>query len=290
MSIWVDANGWPIPPSVLLISLVAEILFFRGWCMLVKGAQAKNRMIEKVSGRTWNNWFWRGAFFLGAIFVFLLASSAPIDRFATQLFWVHMVQHLLLLVVMAPLLVGAAPIIPLWLGLPRWARRLVKALKVGRTIYRIGCWLRQPSISCGLLVIGIWVWHWPALYDLALVNSAIHDWGEHFTFIAVSILFWTHVIPSPPLRSCLIYPGRIGCVGVAIVQNFVLSVLLAFAPVPLYAPYAHLLTAPGGLSALQDQQTGAGIMWTFGDVPFGIALGILVQRWLASQSEVQEAI
>ena len=158
-------------------------------------------------------------------------------------------------------------------------------LKAGSVFNRLGHWLRQPAISCVLLIIGTWAWHWPALYDLALTNAAIHDWCEHLTFLAVSALFWTQVIPSPPLHPRLGYLGRMVCVGIAIAQNVVLAVLLGFAQVPLYAPYAHLALGPGGLSALQDQQLGAGIMWTFGDVPFGIALSILVHRWLASQSD-----
>jgi putative membrane protein len=196
-----------------------------------------------------------------------------------------MVQHLLLLVVMAPLLVAGAPLLPMWLGLPRQARRLFKAcikLQTRRALYRLGGWLRQPAITCALLVIGTWAWHWPPLYDLALTNGIIHDWCEHLTFIAVSALFWTLVIPSPPLHIPMGYIGRMGCVGVAIVQNVVLAVLLGFAQHPLYAPYAQLATGRGGFSALQDQQLGAGIMWTFGDVPFGIAFSVLVQRWFAS--------
>jgi cytochrome c oxidase assembly factor CtaG len=74
-------------------------------------------------------------------------------------------------------------------------------------------------------------------------------------------------------------------VGIAIAQNLVLAVLIGFAQVPLYAPYVHLFQSPGGLSTLQDQQLGAGIMWTFGDLPFGIAFSILVHHWLASQSD-----
>ena len=301
MSIWVDANGWPIPPTVLLGCLVAEILYFRGWRVLVKAEQAKRatarvgpRFIEGPTtfigsdGRAyqWNSWFWRGTYFLGAILTLLLASSAPIDTLSSRLLWVHMIQHLLLLVVIAPLLVAAAPLLPLWLGLPRRARRLVKAAvkpNAWRAFSHIGQWLRQPAISCGLLIIGTWVWHWPALYDLALTNAAIHDWCEHVTFLAVSMLFWTQLIPSPPLQPRLGYLGRMGCVGIAIAQNVVLAVLLGFAQVPLYAPYAHLVTGPGGLSALQDQQLGAGIMWTVGDLPFVIALSILLHRWLAIQ-------
>jgi cytochrome c oxidase assembly factor CtaG len=295
MSIWVDANGWPIPPTVLLGCLIAEILYFRGWRVLVKAEQAKRtaRGINAFTGSDagvyqWNGWLWRGTYFLGAVFAFLLASSAPIDILSSRLLWVHMIQHLLILVVMAPLLVAAAPLLPLWLGLPSWVRRLVRAsamLKAGGVLNRIGHWLRQPAVSCGLLIAGTWVWHWPALYDLALTNAAIHDWCEHATFLAVSALFWTQVIPSPPLHPRLGYIGRVGLVGIAIAQNVVLAALIGFAQVPLYAPYAHLAQGPGGLSALQDQQLGAGIIWTFGDVPFVISFVVLGLGWLASQSD-----
>ena len=298
MNIWVDANGWPIPPILLLGCLVAEILYFRGWRVLVKAEQRKTATATTSPELTgsgayqWDSWLWRGAYFLGAIFFALVGDSAPVDILSGRFFWVHMIQHLFLLVVMAPLLVAAAPLRPLWLGLPGWVRRLFEAsakLQAERVLYqvghRVGRWLRQPAVSCVFLIAGIWVWHWPALYDLALTNDAIHDWCEHLTFLAVSVLFWTQVIPSPPLRSRLGYLGSMGCLGVAIAQNVVLAVLLGFAPAPLYAPYVHLAIARGGLSALQDQQLGAGIMWTFGDLPFMIAIGILLQQWLATQSD-----
>lgn len=306
MNIWVDAYGWPISPTVLVGCLVAEILYFRGWCVLVKEEQSRQATMaapspvvtgSDVGHYRWNSWFLRGIYFLGAILVFFLAASTFIDVLSGRLFWVHMVQHLLLLVIMAPLLVAGAPLIPVWLGLPDWARKLVKAsadLKVGRAFYQMGrgVWhlLRQPAISCVLLIIGIWIWHWPPLYDLAQTNDAIHDWCEHLTFQAVSILFWTQLISSPPLHPRLGYLGRIGCLGVAIAQNLILAVLIGFAPVPLYAPYTHLGTIAGGLSALQDQQFGAGIMWTFGDLPFGITFFILVHRWLVSQSDDNEEV
>ncbi|MEO8971522.1 MAG: cytochrome c oxidase assembly protein [Ktedonobacteraceae bacterium] len=297
MNIWVDAYGWPFPPTVLLGCLVAEFLYFRGWNVLVQQERAMEAARTTpsavfsgfIAGKyRWDSWFWRSIYFLAAILVFLLAASNPIDVLSGRLFWVHMVQHLLLLVVMAPLLVAGAPLIPVWLGLPDWVRRFAKTfaqLKIGRACYQIGHWLRQPAVSCAVLVIGIWVWHWPPLYDLALTNDVIHDWCEHLTFQLVSILFWTQVIPSPPLQPCKGYIGRIGCIGVAIVQNLILAVLIAFAQTPLYAAYAHLGTIAGGFSALQDQQFGAGIMWTFGDLPFGIAFSILLHRWLISQSD-----
>jgi len=290
MGIWTDANGWPFPPVVLLGCLVAEILYFRGWRVLVKEAHAQEDARAILSSTLpvsdngeawWNSWLWRGVFFICAIAVFLLAASAPIDILAGKLFWMHMVQHLLLLIIMAPLLVASAPLLPLWLGLPQWVRTAVKP-QVRRTFYHIGHWLRQPAISCGLLIIGIWIWHWPPLYDLALTNDIIHDWCEHLTFQCVSLLFWTQIIPSYPLRPRLSYLGRLGLLGIAIVQNVVLAAVIGFAPAPLYIPYIHV-TVAGSLSTLQDQQFGAGIMWTFGDVPFGLAVSVIFQHWLATQ-------
>jgi cytochrome c oxidase assembly factor CtaG len=282
---------------VLLGCLVAELLYIRGWMTLSKEDLAQKAARARASAALtgspagwyqWNSWFWRGIYFVIALFLALVGDSAPIDILSGRLFWVHMIQHLLLLVVIPPLLVLAAPLQPLWLGLPGRARGLLSAAAlphVKRAFYAVGHWLRHPVVSCGLLIAGIWVWHWPALYDLALTNEAIHDWAEHLTFLAVSVLFWTQVIPSTPLRPRLGYPGQMLCVGFAIAQNVVLAALIGFAPVPLYAPYAHLAAAQGASSALQDQQLGAGIMWTFGDVPFGIALSVLFQRWLAAQSD-----
>ena len=295
MNIWVDANGWFIPPVVLLGCFIAECMYFRGWRVLVKMEQSK-QATEAVTSPTlsgfamgaswWRSWFWRGTFFLAGIFVFLVAASAPIDRLSGRLFWVHMIQHLLLLIIMAPLLVAAAPLLPMWFGLPLWMRRRVQALttlKAWRTFTWVWHGLRQPTISFGLLIIGVWVWHWPPLYDLALTNDIIHDWCEHLIFLAVSLLFWSQIIPSPPLRPIQSYLGRMGYVGIAIVQNIALAIFLGFAVAPLYAPYAQLATVQGGFTALQDQQFGAGIMWTFGDLPFGITFSILVQKWLALQ-------
>jgi cytochrome c oxidase assembly factor CtaG len=296
MNIWVDANGWPIPPMILLGCLLAEFLFFRGWHKLLMEIETEKavgtRYLPSYSGfeapdMRRSTWIWRGTFFLAAIVTFLLAASAPIDNLSSQLFWVHMIQHLLLLIIVTPLLVASAPLLPLWLGLPEWGRNCFKALaslRAARILYALGSWLRQPVISCALFLIGIWIWHWPYLYDLALTNDLIHDWCEHTIFLVVSLFFWSQIIPSAPFRPQLGYLGRLGCVGFAIIQNLVLAVLLGFAPAPLYTPYIHLNTLPGSLTTLQDQQFGAGFMWTFGDIPFGIALAILIQRWLATQS------
>ena len=306
MSIWVDADGWPVPPIVLLGCLVVEILYFRGWFVFIKEERARGAAGTRptvildgyeVNTIAWDSWLLRGISFFVAVLLALIGDSHLVDYFSGRLFWVHMVQHLFLLVVMAPLLVAGAPLLPVWLGLPERIRTFIQAAitwRIGRPCYRLGRWLghwlQQPAIACVVLVLGIWIWHWPPLYDLAQSNDIIHDWCEHLTFQAVSILFWIQVIPMPPVRTRLNYVERMAVVGVAVVQNLVLAVLLAFAQTPLYAPYAHLGTVAGTFSPLQDQQFGAGIMWTFGDLPFGIAFSILLHRWLVTQSDDHEEV
>lgn len=302
MNIWVDANGWPVPPYLLLGCLALEVLYFRGWSTITRGILAKKAVraahsmarAGSTSGKTqWNAWLWRGISFPCALLAFLLASSAPIDILSGRLFWVHMVQHLLLLVVVPPLLVASAPMLPLWLGLPRRVLRLFKTyvkLEVRKTFYRAGHWLKQPVLVCALFVVGIWVWHWPPLYDLALTNTSIHDWLEHSTFLAVSVLFWALIIPSPPIHIRMGHLGRMGCIAIAIIQNVILAAVLGFASHSLYAPYAHLGTGIDGLTALQDQSLGAGIMWTVGDLPFGITFSILLHQWLTIQLGNEEEI
>ena len=110
-------------------------------------------VLTSSGGYQWDSWLWRGVYFLGAICI-TFSQISPHRHTLWQILVIHMVQHLLLLVVMAPMLVAAAPLLPFWLGLPRWARRFVKSLKVGRIFYQIGRRLRQPAVSCVLLIAG----------------------------------------------------------------------------------------------------------------------------------------
>src|SRR5205085_7798282 len=143
-------------------------VYFRGLRVLIgeekkrtAGATTANELTGFGEYR-WDSWLWRGVYFLVAIVIALVGDSAPVDILSARLFWVHMVQHLFLLVIIAPLLVAAAPLQPLWLGLPGWARRFVEGagkLKAGHVSYRVGhrvgYWLRQPVVACILLIVGV---------------------------------------------------------------------------------------------------------------------------------------
>jgi cytochrome c oxidase assembly factor CtaG len=97
------------------------------------------------------------------------------------------------------------------------------------------------------------------------------------------------VIPSRPFHPVLRYRGRIVFVAAGLLQNVALSTVLGFAPKPLYAPYVYLAHRPGNLSALADQQIGAAIMWSYGDLPFVIVLSVFIHRWLVEQMQLNQS-
>jgi putative membrane protein len=227
---------------------------------------------------------WRSACFYAALAVLAVALVSPIDLLSAQLFWVHMIQHVLLLVVAAPLFVLSRPWIRLWRFLPLDARRwLGRGLIQGERmapLRMVSGALGRPVPSFLLFSAVLLAWHVPALFDATLRSSTLHAL-EHTLFFCTAVMFWKQVIPSPPLQARLVAAQRvIYCVGGMIV-SWALAVVLALAPDPLYSFYAHQTSRPGGISAMADQQLAAGIMWVPGSVTFLIVVFVYVHRWLA---------
>jgi putative membrane protein len=232
---------------------------------------------------------WRRTSFYGGLAVVVLALNSPLDALSEQLFWAHMVQHVLLLVVAPPLIVLARPWIRLWRALPLGARQsLGRGLAQGeraaplRSLSRtLGSPLPSFVLFCGVLL----VWHIPALFDATLHSSAVHAL-EHALFFSTALLFWKQVLPSPPLHARLDALQRVIYLVGAMVVSWILAVVLALAPHPLYAHYAHEAIRPGGISALADQQVAAGVMWVPGSITFVIVIFAYVHRWLAPAAPV----
>src|SRR2546421_4139840 len=115
---------------------------------------------------------WRTAIFLLGLATLLVALASPVDRYAAVSFAAHMVQHMLLTVVAAPLLMLGAPIRPLLRGLPAWVRTaVVRPLARSRTVRAVVHALRHPLVAAALYVGGLYAWHLPAFYDAALLDA-----------------------------------------------------------------------------------------------------------------------
>ena len=244
--------------------------------MYLRGARARSR---------WP--IWRTLLFLLGLVALIASLASPIDTIALELFSVHMLQHMLLLVVTAPLLLAGAPVRPLLRGLPLVVRRTVIRAVARNTAFRaLVHVVRHPLMAAALYVVGLYAWHVPALYDAALDHPTIHVL-EHLWFLVAALIFWSVVIDPIPFRATLPYAARIPfllLVGAA--QNTILGGLLAFSDRVYYTHYAATAAARG-VDAVSDQRLGGAIMWVPGDLIFLVAASFSFFLWLQSEEQAQ---
>lgn len=257
------------PPLVLVIDLA--IFYWIGSRRTITPAR------KRIEQR------WRCGCFWASLAILAIALASPIERLSADLFWVHMIQHVLLIAVAAPLFVLASPWIRLWRCLPLDTRRwLAGGLSHGqrtaplRAVSRV---LGRPVPSFLAFSVVLLAWHVPAFFDATLESSTLHAF-EHTLFFGTALLFWKQVIPSLPLRTRLVAAQRVVYLIGGMIVCWALAVVIALAPHPLYGYYAHLASRPGGISAMADQQLAAGVMWVPGSVTFLIVLFVYVHRWL----------
>ncbi|HEY8736575.1 MAG TPA: cytochrome c oxidase assembly protein [Candidatus Dormibacteraeota bacterium] len=283
---WLNPLTWPIEPFVLLGVELAAILYLWG-ARRKPGQKLPLPRGGRVGVGARNAARWRAVAFWSGLASILLALDTPLESLARQLFWAHMTQHLLLIMVAAPLLVLGAPWLQIWRGLPLAIRRplartIVKhpALKIPRKVL---AWLTAPIGAWVISSGNLWFWHWPAAYDLTLRNHAVHHL-EHGLFLGLGILFWAQVIDAYPFRARLSQFKRVVYVFTATIQAWGLAALLAFATAPFYA-YASMSSRPGGISALTDQVFGGGIMWVPGSITYSIVFIVCLSLWFRDEDQ-----
>jgi putative membrane protein len=270
---------WSLDPPLVLVITVAIVYLLgdRRTTTPVRSGIARRR---------------QSACFYAGLVVIAVALASPLDTLSQQLFWAHMTQHVLLLVVAPPLIVLARPWIRLWRGLGLAPRR---ALARGLALSDRTRWLRAasralgtPAVSFIAFSVVLLVWHVPALFDATLRSEPLHIL-EHTLFFTTAVMFWKQVIDSPPLHARLGAVQRVAYLVGAMIVSWVLAIAIALAPHPLYEFYAHEATRPGGISALTDQQIAAGIMWVPGSITFVIVIFVYVHRWLAATPATRSA-
>src|SRR5207302_1379707 len=107
---------------------------------------------------------------------------SPLHWLSERLFSAHMLEHSLLMVVVAPLLVLARPLAALVWSLPAKLRSRLNQARTAGPIQGLWRWLTAPLVATALHALALWTWHVPALYELALRNEAVHRL-QHLSFL-----------------------------------------------------------------------------------------------------------
>jgi putative membrane protein len=268
---------WSLDPFLVLAVVVA------GWHEVGLWRLARRSSPERTRERRL-----RSLWFYGALVVLLLAVESPIDYWSYDYFFVHMIQHLLLMFAAPTLIVAGAPgqaLLEAGRGVTRggppggWSRPLRAA---GRFVLR-------PWVSVALFNAAMILWHLPGPLDLADSNQTVHLWLMDGSFFTAGVLFWLQFIPSPPFRRRMPLMDQAAAL---LVTNFIMigiaMALSIFVSGSVYPVYNHV---PGvTLPPFSDQQIGAAILWVCGDFWALPTMIVTVRRLIATDGSVSAAL
>ncbi len=275
-------NHWSFDPFLILAIVVAV------WHEIGLRRLARRSRPERTRERRLRSlWFYAG------LAVLLIAVESPIDYWADDYFFVHMIQHLLLMFAAPTLIVAGAPWQPLLDALPgRSGRSVTRGVLTGgwsRPLRALGSFLVRPWVSVALFNAVMIVWHLPGPYDLAERNQVVHIWLMHASFFAAGVLFWLQFIPSPPFRRKMPLLSQAGAlIATNVIMIGVAMALSIFASGSVYSVYDHV--AGVTLPPFQDQQLGAAILWVCGDFWAMPTLIVVIRGLMSTEGNVGAAL
>lgn len=269
---WAD---WTFEPGVILLLAAALGLYARGWRALARRSGGPSGALRR---RAW--------IFAGGMSALAVALLSPVDGLAGSLFWVHMLQHSLLMLAAAPLLALAHPLPALLMGLPAGARRTL-----GRGWARMG-WLRalwrlasSAPAAWAIKAVALWLWHAPRFYQASVENDAVHAL-QHLSLFGAALLFWWVTVHTFAARPAYRGAGILYLFTTAM-HTGLLGALLTFSPQVWYPIYAGRAEA-WGLTALADQQLAGTIMWVPGGLVYLAAALWMMKSWLDAMEMREE--
>jgi cytochrome c oxidase assembly factor CtaG len=257
--------AWRIDPLPLLGVAVAAVSYV--W--LVRRVSRRHPRNQVPTARSWA-WF-------GGLAAVVAALLSPVETYSGTLLTVHMVQHLLLQFVAAPLLLLGTPVTVVLRAVGPAARRallvVLHSRLVGVLTFPLLAWFALAAVN--------WGWHLSALYDYALEVEWVH-YVQHISLFGAALLFWFPVIGADPGAWRLPYPVRLFYLFLAMPQNSFLGVAILNAANLLYPHYATTVR-DWGPSALVDQQAAGTLMWVWGDLTFLVAMLLVIAAWIRQE-------
>ena len=263
---WLSAWSFDAVPT--LAALVVGALYASAW-RRVPARPGRPRSAVPPS---------RAVCFLAGLAALLVAVDGPPDVFAELSFSLHMVQHLLLQVVAAPLLLLGGPVTVILRADPWWCPRrvLVRLLRSRVTVV-----LTNPVTALAGFTLVLVGTHLTGLYELSLRHEPVHEL-EHVVYLASALLFWWPAIGVDPAPHRIRHAGRVMYLMLSMPVPALLGAAIAGAGGVMYASY-HQPT-PWGTDPLADQQAAGTLMWVGGMFTIVPALGVVVMRWLEDEA------
>jgi putative membrane protein len=224
--------------------------------------------------------------FLAGIAAMWVAILGPPGAFDDVFFYAHMIQHILLTMVAAPLLVLGEPILLSLRLAPRaFRRRWLVPLYRGRVVH----FLTQP-VCAWILFIGVMTLsHIPAVYDYALSHPLVHDYVEHPLYVASALLYYYPLLAASPGRHSLPHGVRAVSLFTMMIPMAMVGFFIYAAPQIGYPYYAHV-PRPFGPAAFEDQQLSGAVMWSSTMALGALWLCVAGLRWLHAEERRSHSV
>jgi len=217
----------------------------------------------------------RAASFATGVFVALGVNVSPIHSAAEGMFSMHMIQHQVLMLIAAPLIVAGRPALVMVLALPHRWRRWAWSAGRARPLAAAARVLKNPLAVLLVFAGVLWLWHLPGPYEAAVRNNGVHAL-EHIAFLGISLGFWAAVMRAGPRRRIGYLPAILLVVATLMLTGWLAAVLTFGGLVyPLYGQRAMLL----GINAAHDAQLAGTIMWVPTTLIYFGAFAGLFTRW-----------
>ena len=265
---------WAFDPLLAVNVLIAAVGYL--W--------AVRRVRDRRPGRPWPRR--RTACFLTGLALLVLVLIGPVGAYDDTFFWAHMVQHIMIMMVIAPLLLFGAPVLLVLDAASRQTRRqwLVPVLRsraVGVLTNPILTWLLFAATLIGV--------HFTPFYNYAITHPWAHVYVEHPLYLTVAVLYFYPLVGANPV------PHGPSPLVKAI------SLLLMMAPESMTGFFIYVARhvlypayeagpRPFGPGPLTDQQLGGGLMWCSGMLISAVWIAFAVQSWLRADARATRRI
>jgi putative membrane protein len=262
-------GAWTFEPATVTVVVLGLLLYGAGGGRLRKRSGGRYPSTARTSA------------FVAGMSVLVIALLSPVHALGETLFFAHMVQHLLLMLVVAPLFALAAPVVPMLAGIPPALRAKLTNLRRMPATRRARDMFAHPVVAWALQAAALWIWHLPGVYSAALATPLLHAL-EHASFLGTALVFWWLVVSATRRSAGLSVGVALVLVFATALQSGVLGAVLTFAARPLYR--AHVaLASTWGLSPLTDQQLAGLVMWIPAGMVYVVTMAMLFLWWLRAE-------
>ncbi|MEP7018355.1 MAG: cytochrome c oxidase assembly protein [Actinomycetota bacterium] len=264
---WSFLSSWTFDPAVyVLLALIAALY---AWAARTVSARHPDTPWSGMSK----------AYFMSGIVLLWIVLQGPTGTFDETFLWAHMIQHIVLVMVCAPLLLLGAPVLLiLRVSSPELRRHWVVPLLRSRLAHALG----NPVTTWLLLVLVIVGTHFTPFYEVALEHPNLHQFVEHPLYLGAALLYFYPLLPGNLSTRRVAPAWRVLSLFLMMVPETMTGFFIYASPIVMYPFYAQV-HRPFGLNPLADQQLGGALMWAGSMLIDAGWVALATYAWLRSE-------